>query len=144
MVANKQPIFTLTPNVATDGGTGMGAAILSAANDFTGAGANNALVFTAGADGAFIRRLHFKAIGTNVQTVARIFLNNGATNATATNNRFYDDVQLPATTVSANSPTGPGIDFAMEFAIESGWKIYVGLATAVAAGWVVTPVAGDY
>jgi hypothetical protein len=144
MVANTSPVFTLTPDLSTDGTTGMGAAILLAANDFTGAGANNALVFTAGADGSYIRRLHFKAIGTNIQTVARIFLNNGSDPTVATNNRFFDDFQLPATTVSATAPTGPGQDFVMEFAIPAGWRIYVGLATAVASGWRVTPVAGDY
>lgn len=144
MVANTAPIFTLTPDLSTNGTTGMGAAILLAANDFTGAGANNALVFTAGADGSYIRRLHFKAIGTNIQTVARIFLNNGSDNTVSTNNRFYDDLQLPATTISANAPTGPGQDFIMEFAIPAGWRVYVGLATAVAAGWTVTPVAGKY
>lgn len=144
MVANTSPVFTLTADLSTNGTTGMGAAILLAANDFTGAGANNALVFTAGADGSYIRRLHFKAIGTNVQTVARIFLNNGSDPTVATNNRFFDDFQLPATTVSTNAPTGPGQDFVMEFAIPAGWRIYAGLATAVAAGWVVTPIAGKY
>lgn len=145
MVANTSPIYTKAPNLSTDGVNGMGAAITLAANDFTGAGANNALVFTANAtEPSYIRKLHFKAIGTNVQTVARIFLNNGATNATATNNRYFDDFQLPATTVSATSPTGPGLDFIMEFPIKAGWRVYVGLATAVAAGWVVTPIASDY
>jgi hypothetical protein len=140
MAANTLPIFTVLPNLSADGGTGMGSTLLTAANDFTGAGANNVLVFTAGTNGSYVRRLHFKAIGTNVQTVARVFLNNG----TAANNRFYDDVPLPATTVSANGVTGPGIDFALEFAVVAGWRIYVGLGTTVAAGWVVTPVAGDY
>lgn len=144
MPANTTPIFTVTPNLSADGTTGMGSTLATAANDFTGAGANNALVFTAGANGSYIRRLHFKAIGTNIQTVARIFINNGSTNGTAANNRFYDDVQLPATTSSATAPTGPGIDFVMEFPLEAGWRIYVGLATTVAAGWVVTPIAGDY
>jgi hypothetical protein len=144
MPANTLPIFTITPNLAADGGTSMGAVIAAAANDMTGAGANNVLVFTAGANASYVRRLHFKAVGTNIQTVARIFLNNGTTNLVAANNRLYDDMQLPATTLSANSPTGPGVDYIMEFQIEPGWKIYVGLATAVAAGWVVTPIAGDY
>lgn len=144
MVANTSPVFTLRPDLSANGTSGMGAAILLAANDFTGVGANNALVFTAGADGSYLRRLHFKAIGTNVQTVARIFLNNGSDPTVAANNRFFDDIQLPATTISANAPTGPGQDFVMEFAIPADWRIYVGLGTAVAAGWVVTPVAGDY
>lgn len=144
MVANTAPIFTKKANIATDGLTGMGAPILAAANDFTGAGANNALVFTAGAEGAYIRRLHFKAAGSNVASLARIFINNGAVNTTSTNNKLFDDMPLPITTASITGQTGPGLDFVMEMAIPAGYRIYVGLATAVASGWVVTPIAGDY
>jgi hypothetical protein len=32
----------------------------------------------------------------------------------------------------------------MNFALPAGFRIYVGLGTAVAAGWVVTAIAGDY
>lgn len=144
MVANTAPIFTKKANIATDGLTGMGAPISAAANDFTGAGANNALVFTAGAEGAYIRRLHFKAAGSNVASLARIFINNGAVNTTSTNNKLFDDMPLPITTASITGQTGPGLDFVMEMAIPAGYRIYVGLATAVASGWVVTPIAGDY
>jgi hypothetical protein len=145
MAANTKPIFTLIPDLSTDAATGMGVALIAAANDFTGVSANNLLVFTAGAvDGSYIRRLHFEALGTNVQTVARIFLNNGGVNTVATNNRLVGQMQLPATAVSATAPTGVGQDFVFEFAIPPGWKIYVGLATAVAAGYVVTPIAGKY
>jgi hypothetical protein len=108
MVANTSPIFTIRADLSTDGTTGMGSAITAAANNYTGADANNALVFTAGADGSYIRRLHFKAIGTNVQTVARIFINNGSANTTAANNRLFDDIQLPATSASAMLPRGRG------------------------------------
>lgn len=144
MPANTAPIFAVTPNLATNGTTGMSAAMTTAANDYTGAGANNTLIHTAGANGSYVRKIHFKAIGTNTQSVARIFLNNGSSNGTSTNNVFYDDVQLPATTSSATGQTGPGVDYSMEIAVPAGWRIYVGLATTVAAGWVATVVAGDY
>jgi hypothetical protein len=32
----------------------------------------------------------------------------------------------------------------MNFALPTGYKIYVGLGATVAAGWVVTPIAGAY
>jgi hypothetical protein len=145
MAANTKPIFTLIPDLSANAGTGMGTALIAAANDTNGTNANNQLVFTAGAvDGSYIRRLRFKALGTNVQTVARIFLNNGSDPTVAANNRWYEDFQLPATTLSANAPTGIGQDLVMEFALPPGWRIYAGLATAVAAGYVVTPIAGRY
>jgi hypothetical protein len=145
MPANNDPIFTKSGDVAKDAGTAMAGAITLAANDFTGAGANNVLVFTADAtNGSFIQRLRLKAIGTNVASVMRVFINNGAANTTASNNSFIGEISLPATTTSAVAPVTPDFDYPLNMVLPAGFRIYVGLATAVAAGWVVTPVAGKY
>lgn len=143
MPANTQPIFSITGDVSNNSGTGMNALITAAANDYTGAGANNSLVFTAGSNGGFVQRLRFKAGGTNVATVMRVFLNNGSANTTASNNTFFDEIALPATTASATAGT-PTIDLPINVALPAGFRIFVGLGTAVAAGWNVTPVAGEY
>ena len=143
---NVQPIWIAKGDLSNNGTTGMNQGITLAANDYTGVSANNSLVFTAGTDGARLERLKFNAAGTNIQTVARIYVNNGSTNATATNNTFIGEITLPATTASTTAalispewimPNG-------SMAIPGGFKIYVGLATAVAAGWVVTPIGGQY
>lgn len=143
---NVQPIWIAKGDVTNNGTTGMNQAITAAAADYTGISANNSLVFTAGADGARIERLKFTPSGTNVQTVARVYINNGSVNTTATNNTFIGEITLPATTASATSALiSP--EFLMpngSFAIQGAFRIYVGLGTAVAAGWVVTPIAGQY
>jgi hypothetical protein len=145
MPGNTDPIFSRVADVSNNAGTGMNQPITSAANDFTGAGANNSLVFTADAtNGGFIQRLRFKAAGTNVASVARIFINNGSTHTTAANNTFYGEIGLPATTSSATGVTGSDIDYPLNIALNAGFTIYVGLGTTVAAGWVITPVAGKY
>jgi hypothetical protein len=36
------------------------------------------------------------------------------------------------------------IDYPVNMAIPAGFRIYMGLATAVAAGWVATCVGGNY
>lgn len=144
MPGNNDPIFTRIADSSRDGTTGMNALITAAAADYTGISANNSLVFTADAtNGSFVQRLRFKAGGTNVAAVARIYLNNGSVNTTATNNVFYGEVSLPATTVSTTAAT-VDIDYPMNFALPAGWRIYVGLGAAVAAGWVVTPIGGKY
>lgn len=143
MPANTQPIFSISGDVSSDSGTSFSSALTAAANDYTGAGANNVLVFTAGANGGFVQRLRFKALGTNVATVMRVFLNNGSANTTASNNTFFDEIALPATTASATAGT-PTIDLPINLALPAGFRIFVGLGTAVAAGWNVTPVAGEY
>jgi len=145
MAANTSPIYTLLGDVSSDSGTGMAPTFTTAAADYTGATAtHNKLVFTADAtDGGFIARLRFKAIGTNVASVARIFLNNGSANTTAANNSFYGEVTLPATT-AINTAATIEIDYPMNFALPPGFRIYVGIATTVAAGWVCTPIGGEY
>ena len=126
----------------------MASVVTAAANDFTGAGANNALVFTADAtNGGLISRIRFKAAGTNVASVARIFINNGSANTTAANNTFFGEVALPVTTANAAGTTGPDLEYVFPYAglaLNPGFRIYWGLGTAVAAGWMATPVAGKY
>lgn len=142
--SNKQPIYTLGGDNSVDSSTTMASTFTTAAADYTGATAtHNKLVFTAGANGSYVQRLRFKAIGTNTASVARIFINNGSTNATAANNVFYGEVSLPATTAIATAATVE-IDYPMEFALTPNFRIYVGLGTTVAAGWVCFAVAGEY
>lgn len=143
MAAGIDPIYTQTPDVSNNTTTGMNQLITAAANDYTGIDADVSLVFTAGANGAYVDRLRFKAGGTNTASVARIYINNGSAHTTAANNVFYGEVSLPATTAIATAAT-VDIDYPMDLRINAGFGIYVGLATAVAAGWVVTPVAGQY
>lgn len=143
MAANNNPIFSITGSVSNNASTGMNQLITAAANDYTGAGANNSLVFTAGTNGSFVQRLRFKAGGTNIASVARVFINNASSNTTATNNVFYGELSLPATTATAVAATAD-FDYVMNIAIPAGFKIYVGLGTAVAAGWVVTTIGGNY
>ncbi len=143
MPANTAPIYTLTPDTTTDNSTGMPQAKTAAAADYTGAGANNFLMHTAGPNGSFIRSIVAKAIGTNVASVLRVYVNNGSTNGTAANNGFVAEINLPATTASATAATTE-LEFPMEFAIKGAHRLYGGLGTAVAAGWVFTVLAGQY
>jgi hypothetical protein len=140
---NNLPIQLSTPRLSVSGTTFV-TPITLAANDYDGAGANNVLVFTAGANGSFLQKLKLKAVGTNIATVLRVFMNNGLTPATASNNVFFDELALPATTASSSSSTSPPVEMFINIAIPAGFRVYVGLGTAVASGWVVTPVGGDY
>lgn len=141
---NIDPIYSKVGSVSNNNGTGMNQLVLNAANDYTGIDADVSLIFTADAtNGSFIQRIRFKAGGTNTASVARIYLNNGSTPGTASNNLFYGEVSLPATTAIATAATVE-IDYQMGFAIDPGFRIYFGLGTAVAAGWVATVIAGKY
>lgn len=143
---NNDPIYTRKGQLARDGATAtMNQLITAAANDYTGIGANNSLIFTADAtNGSRVERIRLKPGGTNVASVARFFINNGAAVGTATNNGFWGEQSLPATTISAVAALME-LDYPMGgLVLPPGFKIYMGLGTAVAAGWVATVVAGDY
>jgi hypothetical protein len=136
MVANTAPIFTNIPNI------GFAPAITAANTAKDGTGTVD-LVFTAGADGAFLQKLKIRPKGTNVATVLRVFLNNGATPTTATNNMLFDEVGLPATT-NIETTAIVGLELPINIALPAAWRVYVTLGTAVAGGYAVTAVGGDY
>lgn len=144
MPGNNDPIYSKEGEVANNLTTGMNQLVLAAAPDYTGIDADVSLIFTADAtNGSYVQRIRFKAGGTNIATVARIYINNGSTPATATNNQFYGEVSLPATTAIATAATVE-IDYPMNFALPAGFRLYFGLGTAVAAGWVASVIGGNY
>ena len=144
MPGNTEPIYSRVGDVSSNGTTGMATDITTATGDYTGVSANHVLVFTADStNGGYVQRLRFQAKGTNTASVARIYINNGSSNGTASNNTFYGQVSLPATTAS-NTAATVEIDYPMNFAINPSFRIYVGVGTTVAAGWVCTAVGGKY
>ena len=101
-------------------------------------------VFTAEAtNGSYLQKLIIRPRGTNVASVLRVFLNNGLTNATATNNVLIGEMGLPATTISEVAALA-GLEVPLNIPIPPGYKINVTLGTAVAAGYAVTAMGGDY
>lgn len=145
MPASTEPRFTIKGNYSTDGAGAMQTGITAASADYDGSTGNYTVAFTAGPNGSRLAGLHFEAKGTNVQTVARILINNGNASGTAANNSLVGKITLPATTAAANSAelsadySFPGV----AADLPAGYRVLVGLGTAVAAGWVVTPVYGS-
>jgi hypothetical protein len=251
MAGNSDPIFSKV------GVIGQSMVLKAAAADYTGVSPYNREVFVADdINGGYIQRLRFKALGTNIATVARIYINRGGINnnfavamaaptgasvttggtmivgtyyalviaigpggsqsvmgaystavttTTATslinwswaavpgatsyrlyvspwsttttysafatryvvsatnsyqqtsmigdiglfddptvgNQLFYDEVSLPATTASATAATVT-VDVPMNLALPPGYEVYVGLGTAVAAGWSCVGIGGAY
>lgn len=144
MTVNFKPIFTIEGDVSNNNATGMNQMVLNAANDYTGIDADVSLVWTSHAtDGGYVKGIKAKAGGTNTASVARIYINNGSTPGTATNNTFFGEMSLPATTAIATAATVEPY-YPIEQSFPPGFRIYVGIATAVAAGWCFNAVAGQY
>lgn len=135
MSANLSPIFPLTPIVQFGS-----IATANTAKDGTG---TVVTVFTAGANGARLDSLKVRALGTNVATVMRVFINNGSSSATPANNTLFHEVTIAATTLSEVAAL---IDttITMNMSLPVGFKVNVTVGTTIAAGLHVTAVGGDY
>lgn len=100
--------------------------------------------FTADAtNGGFVTKIRFRSLGTNVATVARIWINNGASTGVAANNTLFDEITLPATTVSQVAALTLQ-ELPLGFALPAGYKIIVTLGTTVAAGYDISVIGGKY
>lgn len=139
MAINNKPIFTGTAQISwTNSVTTANTTI-----DLT-TGTIYGPIFTANAtNGGYVQKIRFRALGTNVATVARVWINNGAATGSAANNTLFDEISLPATTVSQTSALA-NFELPLNFALPAGYTIYVTLGTAVAAGYDVSVVGGSY
>lgn len=117
MAGNNDPIYSRR------GAITRGILLKTAANDYTGISPYNKPVFEADdTNGSYLQRLRFKALGTNVATVARIYLGDGDHNE-----NFGSAIGAPTGTPSSSGGT-----------ILSG--TYYGLIIAVDSKGSMTPV----
>lgn len=68
------------PRYSAQGEVSWCATLTTAAADYTGAGNKNSEIFGGEDNGGFLQRIRCKALGTNIATVLRIFINNGKSN----------------------------------------------------------------
>lgn len=104
-------------------------------------------------NGGRVERVRARALGTNIASVLRIFINNGSTNATAANNTLWAEATLPATTLSevaalanVEIPNAATVPDATGFplVLPAGYKLNITIGTTVAAGYAVAAVGGAY
>ena len=139
MAANTAPIFPRIPKNAW-GGVAINAA--NTTKDLTSG--TIYLVYTADAvEGGRVDFIRFLSLGTNVATVARVWMNNGALTTTAANNTLIANRTLPATT---NSEVAQLLEqqIDLDMSLEPGHRLYVTIGTAVAAGYHATAFGGSY
>jgi hypothetical protein len=147
MSQNTNPIFPLIPTNSWVSGTAAtaGTAGLTAntTTDLT-AGTIYGPIKTAGAvEGSRLDFIKVRSLGTNVATVIRIWINNGSVTTTAANNALYLERTLSATTVSQTAEQ-PDIILPLNISLAAGYRVYATFGTAVAAGFHLTAIGGDY
>lgn len=145
MAQNTAPIFTLVPKISF-------AQVTAADAVSDGTSANVVLAFTADAtNGSFLSKLRFTARSNSAApstavAAARIYINNGSTNATATNNVLYGELGLPVTVTGVTATAAvPSFEIPMNIQMPPSYRIYVGVTAITAnAYWMVTAIGADY
>jgi len=143
MAANTVPIYSKAGQIE------WGATLTTANAAMDGTG-TVATIFTAGADGARVERVRSKALGTNVATVLRLFINNGSDTTTAANNVLYAEKTIAATTAAAaaalltNELPDTTDTTAFPIVLPAGYKITATIGTTVAAGLRVSAIGSSY
>ena len=146
MAANINPIFPLTP-MTTWPTTPLTTA--NTAKDGTG---TVALLATGGVNGTRIDQIKVRALGSNVATVMRFFINNGQANTTAANNALVHEITCPATTLSEVAALADldvviykGGDVVPPIQVlPVGYRLYATIGTTVSAGLMPVVSGGDF
>lgn len=146
MPQNTSPIFPLVPEVTWVSGAAANVATpgvtANTTKDLT-SGTIYGPILTAGTNGTRLDFIKARPLGTNVATVVRVWINNGSATGTAANNSLFLERTLSATTVSETGEQ-PDIMLPLGISLPAGYRIYATFGTAVAAGFHLTAVGGDY
>jgi hypothetical protein len=109
-------------------------------------GGTSYLLFTADAtNGGFVQKLRLRATpaGNTSATVLRLWINNGSTTGTATNNILFDEISLPVVTASATAAVA-NYEIPLNFALPPGYRLYATIGASSANGWYGTVIGGKY
>jgi hypothetical protein len=139
MSANIQPIYSKIADIQ------WSTEIVQSANTTTTLTSGTIYpIFTADTtNGGYVQRVRFRPLGSNVATVARIWINNGSITTTAENNSLWDEISFPIITVSQTAAQAT-YELPLNFPLPPSYRLYVTLGTAVAAGFDVTVIGGKY
>jgi hypothetical protein len=125
-VANS-PLFTGTPKIQFNATNTL---VANTAVDGTG---TLTTFYTAGGLGGYLSKIQIRSRGTNVATVLRVFCNGG----------LFAEVGVPLTTASQVAQLLP-FDIPVREPLPANAVMSYTIGTAVAAGFTVMGIGGDY
>lgn len=149
MAANINPIYSIVGHVESSASPSNNAGVVvgptaNTAQDGS-ATTGNYKVFTAGTNGSYLQKIRFRPVLSPAATVARIFINNGGSSSSA-NTWLYDEITLPAVTVSSTAASSV-FELPLNFALPASYTLYTTFGTSTGSagtGYSVVTVAGDY
>lgn len=145
MPANTSPIYSITGDTQSVAQNNTGLIVGPTANTAQDGTGTMYKLFTAGANGSYVQKVRFRPVGSPAATVCRVFISSSTT-TNATNTWLYDEITLPAVTLSQTAATSV-FELPMNFALPASYLLYVTFGTSTGSagtGYSVVCVAGDY
>jgi hypothetical protein len=145
MPANTSPIYSIVGNVDSVAANNSGLVVGPTANTALDGSGTLVKAFTAGANGSYIQKMRFRPVGSPAATVCRVFVSS-STSTSATVTWLYDEITLPAVTLSQTAASSV-FELPLNFAIEPSYLLYVTFGTSTGSagtGYSIVTVAGDY
>jgi len=145
MPANTSPIYSIVGATDSVAANNAGLVVGPTANTALDGSGTLYKAFTAGANGSYIQKIRFRPVGSPAATVARVFISTSTTTS-ATNTWLYDEITLPAVTVSQTAASSV-FELPLNIAVDPNYLLYVTFGTSTGAagtGYSVVTIAGDY
>jgi len=145
MPANTSPIYSITGDIQSVAQNNSGLIVGPTANTALDGTGTMYKLFTAGANGSYVQKVRFRPVGSPAATVCRIFVSS-STSTSATNTWLYDEITLPAVTLSQTAASSV-FELPINFAMNANYLLYVTFGTSTGSagtGYSVVCVAGDY
>jgi len=145
MPANTSPIYSIVGAVDSVASNNTGLVVGPTANTALDGSGTLYKAFTAGANGSYVQKMRFRPVGSPAATVCRVFISDSTTTGT-TDTWLYDEITLPATTLSQTAATSV-FELPLNFALDPNYLLYVTFGTSTGSagtGYSIVTIAGDY
>ena len=146
MPANTAPIYSITGDVQSVASANSGLVVGPTANTALDGSGTLFRLFTAGANGSYVQKIRFRPVGSPAATVCRVFISQSLTTS-ATNTWLYDEITLPAVTLSQTAASSV-FELPLNIALPaSPYSLCVTFGTSTGSagtGYSVVCIAGDY
>ena len=145
MPANTSPIYSIAGRTDSVAANNTGLIVGPTANTALDGTGTLYKGFTAGTNGSYLQKIRFRPVGSPAATVARVFISSSTT-TNATNTWLYDEITLPAVTLSQTAASSV-FELPLNFALPASYLLYFTFGTSTGAagtGYSVVTIAGDY
>jgi hypothetical protein len=145
MAANTAPIYSIVGAVDSVATNNSGLVVGPTANTAQDGSGTLYKLFTAGTNGSYIQKIRFRPVGSPAATVCRVFISSSSTTS-ATATWLYDEITLPAVTVSQTAASSV-FELPLNIAVDPSYLLYVTFGTSTGSagtGYSIVTIAGDY